>query len=148
MPLATWWRQWWQRRQLQQQCRRLGRCPRPVIQSSGLKEWSDREVARLQPRWVKAFFRRHTLRCMVLVLLYLGAVGVFAASLDRYWVWMQTLEAVASPPVKTVNRWQAYCVVKPWSKPCRPQVRSRPVVVPAVLHPALGPTIPGEVGES
>ncbi len=96
-------------------------------------------MARLHPTWVHAFRRRHTLRCAVLFLFYLLAFGVLAASLERYWFWIQTVEAAGSPPVKTVSRWQAYSVVKPWSLPCRPQARSRPVMLPAGFDPALRP---------
>ena len=32
--------------------------PRGLAQSSGLMEWSDREIARLKPSWARRFIRR------------------------------------------------------------------------------------------
>jgi len=91
-----------------------------VVQSSGVKEWSDGEVARLRTAWVKAFLRRHVHRCALLVLLYLLGVAFLGASVERYWHWIRTLEAQAGAPIKTVNQWKATCVVRPWLKGCRP----------------------------
>lgn len=105
---------------LRQQLRRLRAHPRAVGHSSGVKEWSDREVARLQPGRVKAFLRRHMAQCICLTCLYLGALAFLGASFERYWHWVQTTEAVASEPVKKVNRWTAYCRVQPWTQACRP----------------------------
>jgi hypothetical protein len=109
---------------LRRRLRRLGRCWRPVVRSSGLKEWSDGEIARLRPRWVRAFLRRHRTRCAVLAVLYLIGLVLLAASFERYWRWSWTLEAVASEPVKTVNQWQAVCAARPWTAACRPDGRS------------------------
>jgi hypothetical protein len=109
---------------LRRRLRRLGHHWRPVVRSSGLKEWSDAEIARLQPRWVRTFLRRHRGRCAVLAILYVIGLGLLAASLERYWRWSWTLEAVASEPVKVVDQWQAVCAAKPWMAACRPSGRS------------------------
>ncbi len=119
---------------LRTQLRRLTRHPRAVAQSSGVKEWSDRELARLQPWWIKAFLRRHAVRCIVLACLYLFALALLGASFERYWHWLQATETVASEPVKRVDRWTAHCRVAPWLRACRPASRS--AQRSAVLAPA------------
>ena len=85
-----------------------------------MKEWSDRELARLQPGRVKAFLRRHMTQCIFLTCLYLCALGFLGASFERYWHWVQTTEAAAGEPVRRVDRWTAYCRVQPWTQACRP----------------------------
>lgn len=104
---------------LRTQLRRLTRHPRAVAQSSGVKEWSDRELARLRPWWIKAFLRRHATRCVVLACLYIFALAFLGASFERYWHWLQATEAVASEPVRRVDRWTAHCRVAPWLRACR-----------------------------
>jgi len=84
-------RPWEDRRQL----RRLGAYQRAVVESSGVMEWSDRELARLSPSWIKAFLRRHVVRCAFLALLYLLGLAFLGASFERYWHWLQNVEAVA-----------------------------------------------------
>ena len=109
---------------LRHQLRRLGDHPRAVAKSSGAKEWSDREVACLRPWRVKASLRRHATRCVILACLYLLAVAFLGASLERYWHWVRTTEAVAGEPVKKVDRWTAHCRVRPWMQGCRPDSRA------------------------
>jgi hypothetical protein len=109
---------------LRQQLRRLGDHPRAVGKSSGAKEWSDREIACLRPWRVKAFLRRHGTRCALLACLYLSAVAFLGASFERYWYWVRTTEAVAGEPVRKVDRWTAYCRVRPWTHGCRPVFRA------------------------
>jgi hypothetical protein len=105
-------------------------------------EWSDRELARLRPIWVKTFLRRHMIRCAFLALLYLMALAFLGASFERYWHWLQSVEAVAGEPVITVDRWTAYCRVKPLTRACRPVPRSEnrgvtPVVASGVEVAAI-----------
>jgi len=106
------------------QLRRLGAHPRAVVKSSGAKEWSDREIAGLRPGRARAFLRRHATRCAVLACLYLLAIAFLGASLERYWHWVQTTEAVAGEPVRKVDRWTAHCRVRPWMQGCRPASRT------------------------
>jgi hypothetical protein len=110
---------------LRRRLRRLGDHPRARAASSGVKEWSDRELARLQPSWVTDFLRRHVTRCAVLVCLYVFALVLLGASFERYWHWLQTTESVAGEPVRKVDRWTAHCRVNPGTRACRPS--SRPV---------------------
>jgi len=105
------------------QLRRLGAYERAVGEGSGAKEWSDRELARLQPSWFKRFLGRYTAQCAILALLYLLALMFLGASVERYWHWLQSAEAVASEPVRTVDRWTAHCRVKPLTRACRPVPR-------------------------
>lgn len=110
-------------RVLRRRLQRLGRTGRATPATSGWKEWSDQEVARLHPRWISGFLRRHVRRCAVLVLLYLIAFAFLLASFERYWYWVSTLEATASEPVKKIDQYKAYCVVKPWTRACQPHRR-------------------------
>jgi hypothetical protein len=113
-------------RQVQRQLRSLGKCWRPVVIPCGLKEWSDREIGRLRPAWVKEFLRRHVWRCSFLTLLYLMAFTFLGASFERYWHWVTTVEAVAGEPVTSIDKWKSYCVVKPWSRGCKPALADVP----------------------
>jgi hypothetical protein len=89
-------------------------------EDSGAKEWSDRELARLRPSWFKTFLGRYRSHCAFLVFLYLLALLFLGASFERYWHWLQSVEAVAGEPVRIVDRWTAHCLVKPWTRACRP----------------------------
>ena len=86
-------------------------------------EWSDRELARLKPIWIKTFLRQHVIRCALLAFLYLMALTFLGASVERYWHWLQSVEAVAGEPIRTVDRWTAYCRVNPLTRSCRPAHR-------------------------
>jgi len=108
---------------LRRKLRRFGDHPRARVESSGVKEWSDRELARLQPSWIKDFLRRHATRCAVLACLYLFALALLGASFERYWHWLQTTESVAGEPVRKVDRWTAHCRVNPGTRACRPAPR-------------------------
>jgi hypothetical protein len=116
MPHVPW--------RLRRQLRQLGVHPRAVAESSGIKEWSDGELARLQPWWIKAFLRRHVTRCAFVACLFLVALAFLGASFERYQHWLQTTEAVAGEPVRKVDRWTAYCRVNPWMRTCRPVSRT------------------------
>jgi hypothetical protein len=133
---------------LRRKLRRLGDHPRALAASSGVKEWSDRELARLQPSWVTDFLRRHVTRCAVLVCLYLFALVFLGASFERYWHWLQTTESVAGEPVKKVDRWTAHCRVNPGTRACR--TVSRPVrgVVTLVSTSGAGVALSPGDGES
>jgi hypothetical protein len=116
---------------LRRRLRRLGKCARPVVNSSGVKEWSDGEVARLRTSWISGFLRRHACRCAFLALLYLVALAFLGASVERYWHYIQTIEADAGEPVRKVDQWKAYCVVKPWARGCKPAARASAEAPPA-----------------
>lgn len=102
------------------QLRRLGAYRRAVAETSGAKEWSDRELERLRPSWIRRLLGRYMAQCAVLAFLYLLALLFLGASVERYWHWLQSVEAVAGEPVRTVDRWTAHCRVKPWTNACRP----------------------------
>jgi len=129
-------RPWEDRRQL----RRLGAYQRAVVESSGVMEWSDRELARLSPSWIKAFLRRHVVRCAFLALLYLLGLAFLGASFERYWHWLQSVEAVAGEPIRTVDRWTAYCRVRPLTRACHPAPRARSREVIPVDASSVGAT--------
>lgn len=120
---------------LRHQLRQLGDHPRAIAGSSGAKEWSDRIIAPLRPSGATSAYRRRAMRYAVLVCLYLLALAFLGASVERYWHWVQTTEAVAGEPVRKVDRWTAHCRVRPWLQGCRParpeQPGMRMVVVPA-----------------
>ena len=130
-------------RALQRKLRRLGKCWRPVVVTSGLKEWSDEEIARLRSGWLRGFLHRHICRSAFLILLYLVAFGFLAASVERYWHWVTTVEAVAGESVKTVDKWKAYCIVNTSTKACKPAVAARVAHSAASLR---GPAL--EAGEA
>jgi hypothetical protein len=125
---------------LRHQLHQLGDHSRAVADSSGAKEWSGRAIATRRPSRATAFSRRHAMRCVVLGCLYLLALAFLGASVERYWHWVQTTEAVAGEPVRKVDRWTAHCRVRPWLQGCRPPSRperggARVVVVSA--NPAM-----------
>jgi hypothetical protein len=109
---------------LRHQIRRLGDHPRAVAQGSGAKEWSDRAIATLRPSPATAFLRRNATRYALLACLYLLALAFLGASVERYWHWVRTTEAVAGEPVRKVDRWTAHCRVRPWLQGCRPASRA------------------------
>jgi hypothetical protein len=109
---------------LRYQIRRLGVRPRAIAQSSGAKEWSDQVISNFRPSRATAFFRRHATRYAVLAGLYLLALAFLGASVERYWHWVRTTEAVAGEPVRKVDRWTAHCRVRPWLQGCRPAARA------------------------
>jgi hypothetical protein len=125
-------------RALRRRLRRLGTCARATAASSGVKEWSDAQIARLRPRWIRDFQRRHMIRCAFLALLYLLGLAFLGASVERFWHWVQTHEAVAGAAIRTVDQWKARCIVQPWSRGCKPGASSatRPTRV------QLGPGTP------
>jgi hypothetical protein len=83
------------------------------------KEWSDRGSDLLRPRGITRLASRSLTRCVVLACVYLGALGFLGASFEAYRHWLRTTEAVAGEPVRKVDRWTAYCRVKPWTRGCR-----------------------------
>ncbi len=119
-------------RRLRRRLRRLGKCWRPVVSSSGVKEWSDGEVARLRRSWISGFLRRHVCRCAFVALLYLVALAFLGASVERYWHWIQTIEADAGEPVRKVDQWKAYCAVRPWVRGCKPAAKATVQETPRV----------------
>jgi hypothetical protein len=59
-------------------------------------------------------------QCVILACLYLCGLAFLGASFERYRHWLRTTEAVAGEPIRKVDRWTAYCRVKPWMRGCRP----------------------------
>ena len=76
-------------------------------------------MARLLPGREKNLLRRPTTRYAVVACLLLFAATCLGASFERYLHWLRTTEAVAGEPVRKVDRWTAYCRVRPWSQGCR-----------------------------
>lgn len=109
---------------LRHQTRRLGDQPRAIAQSSGAKERSDPAISTFRPSRATAFLRRHATRYAVLACLYVLALVFLGASVERYWHWVRTTEAVAGEPVRKVDRWTAHCRVRPWLQGCRPASRA------------------------
>ena len=109
---------------LRHQTRRLGDHPRAIARSSGVREWSDQAISNLRPSRATAFLRRYATRYAVLACLYLLALAFLGASVERYWHWVRTTEAVAGEPVRKVDRWTAHCRVRPWLQGCRPASRA------------------------
>jgi len=124
-------------RHLRRKLRSLGKCWRPVVIPCGLKEWSDKEIGRLRPAWMDEFLRRHVWRCAFLTLLYLIAFTFLAASFERYWHWVTTVEAVAGEPVKSLDKWKSYCTVNRWGRGCG-QAGSAP---DGAVRTARGPSL-------
>lgn len=121
---------------LRHQFHPLGDRPRAVAEGSRARERSERPVAPLRSSRAATFFRRHATRCVTLACLYLLALAFLGASVERYWHWVQTTEAVAGEPVRKVDRWTAHCRVRPWLHGCRSLTRperggARMVVVSA-----------------
>jgi hypothetical protein len=96
---------------------------RAVAHSSGLMEWSDREVARLKPSWARRFISQQRFLARLLGRLTLVTLGVastvFALSLERFWAWEATAQAVLREEKQVITKRQAWSAVK------KPQHRSR-----------------------
>ncbi len=137
-PFGSWrggaWSRWqrvaftWRLRRF---LKRKASTPRAVARSSGLLEWSEREIARLQPSWTRRFIHRQrrlarffeTLTLVTLV----GATVFFALSLERFWVWGAGAQAALREEKQVVTKWQAWNTVKkpkhmsPRGAPARPE---------------------------
>ncbi|RPI08946.1 MAG: hypothetical protein EHM71_07235 [Zetaproteobacteria bacterium] len=93
--------------------------------------------------------RRHTTRCAVVACLLLVAATCVGASFERYLYWLRTTEAVAGEPVRKVDRWTAYCRVKPWSQGCRTATPATSIPANlAVSTAAAAPAIRGDWGSA
>jgi len=111
--------------------KRKAATPRAVARSSGLMEWSDRELARLKPSWTRRFIRRQRLlarlfETLTLVTLVVATV-FFALSLERFWVWESAAQTVLHEEKQVITKWQAWHAVKrrPPSAPARAAGLSR-----------------------
>ncbi len=121
--LSTW--------RLRRFLKRKARTPRAVGHSSGLLEWSAREIARLQPSWVRRFIKRQRRLArffeMLTLATLLAATGFFALSLEWFWVWQSAAQAALREEKQVVTKWEAWHAVK--TRPPRPPVKGAP-------HPA------------
>ena len=104
--------------------RRMGQTLRPEAMSSGLKEWSDGELARLRPDWARTFRRRTHVKAWILfaVALASSAAGTmfFGFSVERYAYWTTAAQAVETPPVLAVTPWRRSC----WEDSCPKTVKA------------------------
>jgi hypothetical protein len=106
-------------------------------------------VARLRPGPERGLTRRHAARYAVVVCLLLLAATCVGASFERYLYWLRTTEAVAGEPVRKVDRWTAYCRVKPWSQGCRTATPATSIPANlAVSTAAAAPAIRGDWGSA
>jgi len=103
---------------LRAQLRGLSKCPRAIVQTSGLKEWSDAEIARLRSNWMERFLHCRVRWSAFLILLYLVACVLLAASLERYWHWVTTVESVAAAPIRKIDKWTAYSAIQGTARAC------------------------------
>lgn len=90
--------------------------PRAVACSSGLLEWSEREIARLNLSWVRRFTNRQRRFARILETLTLAtlvaATVFFALSLERFWVWEAAAQAALHTEKQTITKWEAWHAVK------------------------------------
>lgn len=111
-------------RRLRRQLRRWGRILRAEVTTSGLKEWSDKELVRLRPDWARTFRRRTHIKAWILfaVALASSAAGTmfFGFSVERYAHWTAAAQAVETPPVLAVKPWRRSC----WENNCPKTVRA------------------------
>jgi hypothetical protein len=133
--------------ELRRQLRDLGKYSRAVPTCCGAKAWSDGAVARLRPRRESGQLRRRATRYAALGVLVLAVATCAGVSFGRYVHWLRTTEAVAGEPVKKVDRWTAYCRVKPWSQGCRIATPAVSVWRPLAVS-AASDTPPPRIGSS
>ena len=124
--------------------KRKAATPRAVARSSGLMEWSDRELARLKPSWTRRFIRRQRLlarlfETLTLVTLVVATV-FFALSLERFWVWESAAQTVLHEEKQVITKWQAWHAVKRRPPSAQARAASRPA--PRPLLPPLGAAAP------
>jgi hypothetical protein len=110
------WQRFWFNRRLRRLLQRKSSTSRAIAHSSGLKEWSDREVIRLKPSWAKRFKRRQRFLARVLETLALATLVVastfFALSLERFWVWESAAQTVLHEEKQVITKMQAWNTVK------------------------------------
>jgi len=118
--------------------KRKAATPRAVARSSGLMEWSDRELARLKPSWTRRFIRRQRLLARLFEMLTLTTLVVatlfFALSLERFWVWESAAQTALHEEKRTITKWQAWHAVK--SRPPSAPARAAGTPAPRPLPPA------------
>ena len=109
--------------------------PRGLAQSSGLMEWSDREIARLKPSWARRFIRRQRFLARLLERLTLATLVVasmfFALSLERFWAWGAAAQAVLREEKQVITKVQAWNAVKKPNNKSRTRGPARPELTPA-----------------
>lgn len=100
---------------------------RAHVQTSGLYEWSQNEIVRLQPTWLYAFLARHRRWKMVLrtvmVLLLAAAIFRTGQSIDGFRTFIATTgtDHTAPDPIRVIDQWKGYCIVYKHIKACRPK---------------------------
>jgi hypothetical protein len=126
----TWWQRFVVDRRLRRWLKRKAATPRAIARSSGLLEWSDREIARLQPSWVRRFITRQRRLARFLETLslatLLAATLCFALSVEWFWVWEATVRATSYTEKQTVTKWQAWHAVKTRPPRVPPKAASPP----------------------
>jgi hypothetical protein len=110
------WQQFWFDRRLRRLLKQKSSTARALAQSSGLKEWSDREILRLKPSWTRRFTRQQRFLARVLETLALATLVVastfFALSLERFWVWESAAQTVLHEEKQVITKVQAWNAVK------------------------------------
>lgn len=110
------WQRFWFNRRLHRLLKRKSSTARAFARSSGLKEWSDREIVRLKPSWTKRFTRQQRFLARVLETLALATLVVasafFALSLERFWVWESAAQSVLQEEKQVITKVQAWNAVK------------------------------------
>ncbi len=121
--------------------KRKGATPRAVARSSGWLEWSEREIARLQPSWVRRFIKRQRRLARFFETLtfatLLAATVFFALSLERFWVWESAAQAALHEEKQVITKWQAWHAVKT-RPPGAPAKTASPPKPPGRKAPARG----------
>ena len=139
------WQRFWFNRRLRRLLKRKSSASRAIAHSSGLKEWSDREVIRLKPSWAKRFKRRQRFLARVLETLALATLVVastfFALSLERFWVWESAAQTVLHEKKQVITKMQAWNTVK---RPRGTDQRGGAVIP----EPTLKPAKPGHKGHA
>ena len=110
------WQRFSSKWRLRRFLKRKASTPRAVARSSGLLEWSDCEIARLKPSWVRRFISRQRFLARLLervtLVILVVATTFFALSLERFWVWGAAAQAVLREDKQVITKFQAWNSVK------------------------------------
>jgi hypothetical protein len=135
------WQRFWMNWRLRRLLKRKSSTARAIAQSSGLKEWSDREVIRLKPSWAKRFKRQQRFLARILETLALATLVVastfFALSLERFWVWESAAQTVLGEEKQVITKVQAWNTVKRPKGPAPAGGSVLPEPIPKPSKPGL-----------